>query len=216
METQTKQLSKRLDRLEKENRILKACGFLLVVLAVIGAVADKGKTLEVDKIKVGEISTEVLNIVNKQGETQGFFEADAQSGSNLRLTAIENKKIIGAVSLSTRNGVPKIDLEDIAKNVGRIRITMQDKNFRGLVIERASAGEKAPLEKNKYFMVPRIRLGMTMKQDSPALVIKDGDDKVRTVVGSVTYQDEKGRKIRNPESSIMLTDKDGRSLWDAP
>ncbi|MBX3043467.1 MAG: hypothetical protein KIT33_05105 [Candidatus Kapabacteria bacterium] len=62
---------------------------------------------------------------------------------------------------------------------------------------------------------PRIEIAND-KDDGAYIKIYDNKYNLRTSIGNTTTIDNKGRKINNPESSIILFDENGKGLFQAP
>ena len=163
-----------------------------------------------------------LGLRDAAGKLRAGLNVTSDGSPLLLLLDAAEKARAGLRILPT--GVPMLDLNDTA---GEIRMSLSVSSDSGPVFRLFDAAGKmgAGLGMTPdgipglvlYDTAEHGRAGMVMTSDGPTLELRDAGRNLRAVLGTTSVKSEKpGEATSRPESSLMLFDKDGKVMWQAP
>lgn len=209
-------LAQRLDRLERENRRLKRVGSLLVVgfaaMVLMGQTVPKSRTLEAERfilkdasgVTRAELGTWAgdfagLAIRDQGGNTQAVLHADKDGHV---LLILHGKDFRGGTYLeTTADGSGSLTFME-----GKT-YTAKDYRDVGIDIKEVLSGRTTK----------RARVHLTSGYGSPHLTLYDENSRARAILGHTALEATRtGVVEKTAASSLVLFDKEGKVLWQAP
>jgi len=208
-------LTQRLDRLERENRRLKRIGGVAVI--GLAAVALMGQTMPGKVAKVVEAEQFVLR--DASGTIRGRLHTSSNGIAGLFLssgTASAGLRV-GADGLAilamSEHGEPRVVLGNHKNSPEVLLIDKSNKVRVKLEIEGDGEPRLALYDGARQ---PRVAVG-TQSDGGPGVVLLDENGRLRAALGSSWLEQRNtGAVEERPDSSLVLFDKDGKVIWQAP
>jgi len=199
----SRDVMQRLDSLERENRRMKQAG--VVALAVIVAVGLMGQVTQGKVAKVVEAEKFVLrDPVGNEAARLEWWKSDGSA----HLVFVDKKKRV--LSSFRNDGFSIVDPDrKILTVMGPGLLTLISIGVGGLTISSHSVVLQ---EKDTI----RAALGLS-PEGLPSLALYDKDGMSRAELGSTSLETtQTGAVEKRPESSLVLFDKKGKVIWEAP
>ena len=211
-------VAERLGKVEKQNRRLKSVG--IAVLVLVSAVLVIGQTVPKERIlleaeafilrdKNGNIRAGLM--VNEDGEATLFF-GDKNGTTRAQLMVHEDGGPI--LTFRDKNGTARAGL--MLDEDGWPILSFYDKNGTvraGLMLDEDGSPSLSFHDKNGTF-----RAWLVLEEDGmPSFMLYDENDNKRAVLGFTSLEVTKTGEVRNlPPSSLVLFNKEGKVLFEAP
>lgn len=222
MMTGEQDLTQRIERLETQNRRMRVAGLAVVIAAVAAVLMGQGAP-QSQPTKRRVVEAEEFRLVGKDGNTRGLWHVYWDGTVKLSLTDKDEETRAGlAVHADGASGLAVWDKGEVV----RAALHLSAEGWARLFLA----------DKEGYH-----RIAMTINPDDlPALAMYDEDEKCRIVTGigpdglpGLTMYDKdrtaraalgtaelattkKGAKTKTTESSLVLYDKEGKAIFQAP
>jgi hypothetical protein len=191
------------------------------VVAAVAAVAYAAGQVGAAKMLTADVvRTKRVEVVDERGKVRAELRTMADGSPALLLGGTDDG---GRVYLTvTADGVPRLRLAD-KDGKPRADLDVSEDGSPGLALEDKD-GRRANLVVTRDEAALGIvdgdgtlRAALSVSEGSPLLVVKDKEGKLRAVLGSTTPQAIRMRvKGESAEFSLVLLDKEGKVLWQAP
>lgn len=229
-ESMSDEVMSRLERLERENRLLKRCA--AIALLVVGALVMMGqapgglRTLEAERLVIkypngkAAIVFGTLKDAVEESAVADFYMPNGSVGASL---------IAGEQSNRIRLLSPKKQLE-MSFTAGSVRSTTPVANseeYASFAIDQIAGRDLKGLlevvadthgEAEEYMFSQKAgTLRLTNGVNGPGIELLDNAKTLRAVLGTTRLQTTRTDIVESrPASSLVLFDKDGNVLWRAP
>ena len=206
-------LEERMERLERENRRLKV-GMLAVVAVVAGLVCIAA-TEPVAKV----VRAERFEVVDAEGRVRAGLGLPAPpAAANLPRApyAVDALAVLdGSPGLTLRDEKGKTRAGLMVSDDGSPSLMLLDETGKAramLVVDHDGVGIALGGERGKQ----RALLGVS-SDSGPVLQLRDDKGWVRAALGAYSLMTpDTGEVVKRAESSLVLFDKEGKVLWQAP
>lgn len=233
-------LADRLEKLEKQNRRIKGIGTALLVLAatvVLMGQAPARRTVEANEFILKDMEGKVRGQFSTGGTGQPFLNLSDESGkervvldlnpvmAGLRIIDANGMTRVGLHSTEIGQGLTLLTLMD-AKGAVRVSLTAQD-SMSGLALRDEEGKDIADLTGRRDFarllLIPqgegagRKRIFLGAFPEVGALLQVEDEEGFQATIGTTDLTIPRtGEARRRSAASVMLSDKDGKVLWQAP
>jgi len=221
------ELTRRVERLERENRLLK--GFaLLAFVAILGSAPLMG---QVSKSTASDVvRTRGLELVDDQGRERATLSAQGGDFVGLVLwdaagkarVSMEANKDGSSLFLSDSNAKHRVSLWSPA-NGGDAEVALNDENAKERLRLWANAnasGQNVTDERGAWFQVlngaQKSEARIETLDGSATLALSDAAGYASTFGVTSLVDTKTGTKSPRSAASIVMIDKDGRVVWEAP
>jgi hypothetical protein len=219
-------LAQRVERLERENRWWRRgvalCLVLVVAPLLIAQAPTPLRVVEAQRIVVRDDAGRIratLGTMGGPGSPNPTYGLTVYGpDGNRRIQLFEGGKIDGVVfSMDTARAAFNLFLQESAKKgVASLTLSTYDQQQGERAQEFSSSLSAGTLDETiKKHRQGTTSISMTPERGKPRISLEESGVS-RATVGYMELESAGGVKIQRPASSLVLIDKDGKVMWNAP